>query len=126
MSLIFLALLTLASQEAPPVPAVRTQSAPPVERARPRRNLSLYVRNGDYPPGALRRYEQGVVGFDLDVSAEGRVTDCRVTASSGSEDLDLATCRIMRRRARFDPARDAQGNRVPDRHSSRLAWQLSG
>lgn len=103
-----------------------SDAAPLAERAQPRMNLARYVRGGDYPPGALRRHEQGIVGFDLDVSAEGRVTDCHVTVSSGSEDLDSATCRIMRRRARFDPARDAQGNRVPDRHSSRLEWRLSG
>ena len=87
----------------------RIQWALPPEAAEPaedaaRANLASYVTDSDYPMGALRRNEQGRVGFDLDVSAEGRVTHCHVTASSGSEELDLTACRIMLERARFDPA----------------------
>src|SRR5688572_12379448 len=102
------------------------EAAEPAEDARARANLASYVTDGDYPMGALRRNEQGRVGFDLDVSAEGRVTHCHVTASSGSEELDLTACRIMLERARFDPARDDQGNPVPDRISSSLIWRING
>ena len=38
------------------------------------------------------------------------MTDCSVTSSSGSSALDQATCRILRSRARFTPARDSSGN----------------
>lgn len=62
----------------------------------------------DYPRDALQKGESGRVSFVLDVNSEGRVTACTITASSGSSSLDEATCRLARRRARFEPARDEQ------------------
>ena len=100
------------------------ESAPPAEPARPRMNLAYYVSSGDYPPEAFNRGEQGTVGFELDVSLEGRATQCHIMASSGSEVLDLTTCGIMLARARFEPARDEAGNAVPDRISARIAWRI--
>lgn len=102
------------------------ESSPPADHARARANLATYISNNDYPPEALRLGQQGTVGFDLDVSQEGRVTYCHVTRSSSSESLDLTTCRIMLERAEFTPARDDQGNPVPDRVSARITWRISG
>ena len=104
--------------------ALPAEAAEPAEHARARANLASYVWNNDYPTGALARMEQGTVGFNLDVSEEGRVTYCNVTSSSGSEELDLTTCRIMLERARFEPARDPEGHPVPDRVSARITWRL--
>jgi TonB family protein len=72
----------------------------------------------------MRAGEQGVVEVALDVAPEGRVTACTVTASSGSAILDASTCRILRSRARFNPALDAAGKPVPDRIASRIAWRM--
>ena len=104
--------------------ALPAEAVEPAERARAFANLASYIWSNDYPSGALARMEQGTVGFNLDVSDEGRVTYCNVTASSGSEALDLTTCRIMLERARFEPARDAEGNPVPDRVAARISWRL--
>ena len=55
--------------------------------SRPQRakgNLAGLFSNDDYPQSALRNEEQGTTGFRLDVGPDGRVTDCTVTASSGS------------------------------------------
>ena len=106
------ALLLAAQAEVPPVRAVA------------RGNLGALVMSNDYPARALARRADGTVYFDLDVSAEGRVTACRVTRSSGEPSLDERTCRIMRTRARFRPARDSSGNPVADVYSSMLAWRL--
>jgi hypothetical protein len=38
--------------------------------------------------------------------------------------LDLATCRVMKARARFAPARDTGGNAVADAVSSAIVWRL--
>ena len=96
----------------------------PHERARARANLASYVSHGDYPRTALEQMEQGTVRFVLAVEPNGRVSDCRVTESSGSQALDNATCRIMRSRARFTPARDEAGNAVADTIESRIGWFL--
>jgi TonB family protein len=101
--------------EIPPAP-------PPAHRAQG--NLASYILASDYPRDAIQRNEQGVTGFSLNVDTAGRVSDCTVTASSGSASLDEATCRIFRERAQFEPARDGQGRPVPDRISSRMRWVL--
>ena len=101
----------------------RHPAAAPID-ALPRYPLASYVARADYPRAALRNREQGRVGFALGIGADGRVNACRITASSGSAALDAATCRIMRSRARYTPARDAQGNPVPDRDRGELNWTL--
>ncbi|MEA3002597.1 MAG: periplasmic protein TonB [Sphingomonadales bacterium] len=104
---------------APPPPA-----PPKFEPARARANLGSYVSNADYPDAAIRGEEQGITRFRLSVGADGRVTDCIVTGSSGSSSLDAATCRLMRSRARFAPARDGSGNPTSDNVASAIRWVL--
>jgi len=61
-----------------------------------------------------------VLGFGTD----GRLSDLSVTASSGSSALDTATCNILKRRARFTPAKDMSGNPISDTFSQRIRWEL--
>ena len=82
------------------------------------------VSGDDYPAAALRAEAQGTVRYRLEIGANGRVTNCAVTGSSGSIPLDQATCRIVRVRARFAPARDSQGNAVPDAREGHMIWRL--
>jgi protein TonB len=92
--------------------------------AQARYPLSSYVARADYPAAALRNREQGRVGFALGIGADGRVNACRITASSGSAALDGTTCRIMRSRPRYTPARDARGVAVPDVDVGEISWTL--
>jgi len=96
---------------------------PPTE-ARAQANLASSIQDGDYPALAMRRGEQGIVGFELDVTPTGRVANCRVTAPSGSRLLDAVTCQVMISRARFTPARNADGSAAPDTVSSQIRWLL--
>jgi protein TonB len=111
--------ITPTAPPAPPAPP-----APKIEPARAKANLASYVSDADYPDSALRNEESGTTGFRLDVGPNGRVTNCTVTASSGSASLDSATCRIMRARARFTPAHDSSGAPVSDAVSARIKWVL--
>lgn len=78
----------------------------------------------DYPQAAIRREEQGTVAYRLEVNTRGRVSDCQIVKSSGSSALDRATCSILQKRARFDPALDGAGRRVPDQYEGRIRWEL--
>jgi protein TonB len=109
-------------QSGPPDPGI--SFVPPAVRSRPMAPLASYASDDDYPASALRGGEQGRAGFVLDIGADGRVTNCRIMAPSGSAALDSVSCRVMRSRARYTPARDAQGNPVPDRHLGELNWTL--
>jgi periplasmic protein TonB len=101
-----------------------TPPAHPAQRARA--NSGSLFSTADYPPDALRAHAQGRVSFHVEISAEGRVTNCEITGSSGRASLDAATCRILRTRARYHPARDAAGNPVPDTDNGWVAWRLPG
>lgn len=78
----------------------------------------------DYPMSSLRADEQGVVGFEVAVTADGKPTECRVTASSGFPSLDNENCRQIVRRGRFHPATNEAGTPQADTYSSSLKWTL--
>jgi len=109
---------------APPAPPAPPPAPRTVEPARARANLASYVSDADYPASAIRADEQGTTGFSLQIGSDGRVTACSVTSSSGSAALDSATCRIMRSRARFTPARNNLGQPTTDSTSGRIRWVL--
>ena len=108
----------------PPLPS---QSASPTFAPRAPRPLSApgrWVSDADYPTGALRRGEQGATSFEVTVGADGRVRDCTVTRSSGSTELDAATCAKVSQRAHFDPASDDHGGVIPGRYANAIRWQI--
>ena len=110
MPVLLLALLAQAAV-APPSPAT----------------LASYFRNADYPRKALKRREQGMVVFRIEISTLGRVSRCSVTRSSGSSALDETTCRLATERLRFRPATDGAGRPVSDSIDDlELIWRLPG
>ena len=92
--------------------------------ARAKANLVEIFSTDDYPAAAIRREEQGTVSFRLNINRRGRVTECSIAGSSGSQALDKQTCKILTNRARFDPARDAEGKRIADTYAGRIRWEL--
>lgn len=125
---------TPVPQPAPPIappapPAPVAPPAPPAppkvaKKLTPRGSPQSWVTDDDYPPAALRAEQAGTVGFRLDVDAGGRVTDCTVTSSSGSSLLDSTACSLLKRRARFNAAEDAGGNKIPAAFNSRITWKI--
>ena len=89
---------------------------------RPPRHLSGNLSNADYPGGLGEAGIGGTVSVLYAVETDGRVSDCRVTRSSGSPRLDETTCRLIERRFRFAPARDRQGRPVRSRIEENHSW----
>jgi periplasmic protein TonB len=110
----------------PPRPA---EPAPPVlnlsRAAAARGNQGDWFPQDSYPAAARRAGAAGRVSVAVTVGTDGRVSACEVTATSGNDDLDAATCRLARRNARFTPALDAEGRptvaRVPLKG---VRWEL--
>jgi len=71
-----------------------------------------FIHADDYPEDALRAGSYGRVSLHLQITAEGRVSACSVTETSGSRSLDTASCSAAKHRARFLPARDAEGHAI--------------
>jgi periplasmic protein TonB len=110
------------AQPAPPPPP----PAPPAVAVKltPRGSPGSWVTNDDYPPSAQRDGVEGVTGFSLAVGPDGRVTGCSITASSGSSVLDDTACRLLTRRARFNPAKEAGGAAIASSYAGRFRWQI--
>jgi TonB family protein len=95
-------------------------------RAVPVGSPGSWMNDMDYPAGAARRKEEGIVGFSMLIAPDGRVAKCDVTTSSGFPDLDQRTCAVMLVRTKFKPAHDENGKRVYDRYRAFLTWRLPG
>ncbi|OYZ47030.1 MAG: energy transducer TonB [Novosphingobium sp. 16-62-11] len=116
---------------APPAPVAlpAPPAAPPPPRftpkaAAPKGNPGNWATSNDYPSRALREEREGTTGFRVTVGTDGKVTDCKVTRSSGSPDLDEAACSNIRRRARFAPATDGDGNPATGSYSNSIRWVI--
>ena len=82
------------------------------------------MKAGDYPAGAMADTRAYAISFELDVTATGRASACRIIAGSGSGVVDRVTCAAAKRRARFTPARNAAGETVAGRYGARRAWSV--
>ena len=102
----------------PPPPSPRTGATGPT----PVGNPGTWVTADDYPLAALRAEVQGTAAFRLDINSKGLVSGCTITNSSGSQELDTATCDLVTERARFEPGRDAQGLAIAGSYSTRIRW----
>lgn len=114
-----------------PVPGLGVETPKPTPRpsfdpvgARPRNDPGAWLSNDDYRPAWIRRELTGLASFQLEIAANGRVTDCRVTGSTGHDELDAATCKLVARRARFEPARGGNGEAVSGSYTGSVLWQL--
>lgn len=117
--------ITLVPRAAPPAPAA--PPPPPVAKRPnplPKGNPGNWANTNDYPSRALQQEREGTTGFRVTVGANGRVTDCQISSSSGHPDLDQATCTNVTRRARFDPALDSSGQPTTGTYSNRVRWQI--
>ena len=116
----------------PPAPVVVPVVAPPAPAAPsftpkapvPRSNPGGWATTDDYPNRAMREGVQGTTGFRLTVGPDGRVTSCEITSSSGSAELDNATCALTSRRARFTPATDGEGHPTTGSYSNKVRWVI--
>ena len=97
----------------------------PEPMAEPTGNPASWFSNDDYPVEARRRNEQGRVQIGLKIDPHGVARACAITSSSGSVALDDATCALAMRRARFVPARDADGKAAWGSWTGAIRWQLT-
>ena len=89
---------------------------------RPPRWIRGRLHNSDYPPGLGEMGVGGTVSVLYAVEVDGRVTDCRVTHSSGSRALDEMTCRLIEQRFRYEPARDRSGRPIRSGIEENHTW----
>lgn len=100
-------------------PAVQRTLSKPAE---PANYPGDWVTVNDYPTRALRQEDGGTVWFRLNLDSQGRVSDCLVQTASAPPILQTKTCDLLKSRARFSPAIDAQGKPVSSFYLNRVKW----
>ena len=88
------------------------------------KKIEAIFKSSDYPFQALRIEAQGDVGALLWIGVDGRVADCIIVELSGVESLDAATCPLLQQRARYEAARDGQGNKMGAPVYYPFRWRL--
>lgn len=106
-----------------PLPSVAIETFDPVP-ARPRNDPARWLSDADYKSSWARRELEGTARFRLQIAATGKVTGCTVTGSTGHSELDRATCALIEKRAKFEPARGKQGEPIASSFSSAVVWRL--
>lgn len=79
-----------------------------------------------YPNQAIRKGWDGTVPLRLIIDGNGRVAHCHVTNFLTAKALRDAACDAMIENARFDPAKDADGNPATDFAFQQVRYVLGG
>jgi len=117
---------------APPVIAPPAPPPPPAPRKvqsaqSAKGDLRTLFSGDDYPASAQSAGAEGTAQAQLSIGPDGRVTGCNLIRSTGNSALDSATCNILRRRAKFTPARDSNGQATSDTITTPpITWRLEG
>ena len=89
------------------------------------------TRNGafifrKYPPRAKAAGEQGDVEFRAEYDKKGSILSCEVTKSSGYKRLDIETCELIVKHARFKPELLNDGKRKDGVQLGLVEWRIPG
>lgn len=90
----------------------------------PPRLVKGEIKDKDYPRVSALAGVGGTVWVRFAVETNGRATDCVVTRSSGHEDIDETTCRLIENRFRYKPATDYAGHPVRAYLVERHTWSI--
>jgi hypothetical protein len=102
-------------------PAVQATLLRPIT---PLNSPAKWLDSSDYPADALRSGRNGIVQFRLDVDPEGKIAGCHVLARTNPDDFADITCRGVTKRAKLQPALDAQGKPVRSYHVQKVRWVI--
>lgn len=104
---------------------------PAVQRTLTRRVVpatppQTWIHDGDYPYVPLVDGASGIVHFRLNVGVDGIPTACVIQSKTKPDEFAPTTCRLLTTRARFQPARDAQGQPVASYFFSSVRYANRG
>ena len=78
----------------------------------------------DFPQQAIADWVEGNVELALHISPKGELADCKIVKSSENQALDAASCGYVASKAKFRPAKDANGDFTDGRITTGVAWTL--
>lgn len=90
----------------------------------PRSNPGTWLTSSDYPRDSLARGEQAIIRFRMMIDSTGVPTACAVQSAITKGDFAEITCNQLKRRARFEPARNAEGQPVASFFVGKVVWVM--
>lgn len=93
----------------------------------PKGTIIRLFKAEDYPAEAINRSQEGTVQFLLLIDEKGSVAGCNVHSTTGIPALEVMGCQVLRQRAKFEPAKDKQGE--PMRSTAvtpPITWRMMG
>ena len=100
------------------------QAAVPTGVPQPIGSPATWIGADDYPVAAMAAGHAGPVAVRLEIGRDGVPSSCVVTRSSGYTELDVGTCAVFMRRARFHPMLDEHEQPRTFAFDTRVAWVL--
>ena len=98
----------------------------PVKQSVARGDIRAIFSADDYPLDAMNERQSGTTRMLLMIDERGTVADCVVMESSGVATLDAMGCQVIRERARFTPAQDADGKPTRDTYvTPPVRWMIA-
>lgn len=91
-------------------------------------NLPEWFTGSDFPSHPVKVDYSNIqpVIIEFDITKNGRMENCTVNQSSGFDLIDMITCKLSERRARFRPANDPDGNPIAVRGWVTIRWMVPG
>ena len=93
-------------------------------KPRPEKGNKPWFTSDDYPRRMAWGGYEGVVNFRLLIDPTGKPTSCHIQTSTRPKEFDDAVCNAIMKRARFEPALDAQGKPVPSFYRQTVSFRL--
>ncbi|TZG28866.1 hypothetical protein [Sphingomonas montanisoli] len=84
---------------------------------------NTWFTSKDHPKTALQVTRRGQLDYAIDVAPDGTAIRCDTPVHEG---LDKDVCEIVMKRARFQPAKDDQGNAAFARHDVLVSFLMPG
>ena len=93
-------------------------------RATPKGSPGNWATTNDYPIEQLRKDQNGLVRFRLDIDELGHPAGCHIQLKLKAEDFNKLTCDLLIKRARFYPALDVNGRPVKSYYVNAIRWVI--
>lgn len=78
-----------------------------------------------YPTAALTSGEQAILAMRVLIDAQGQVSQCTLLDATTTDRLKSPACRAMQK-AKFEPARDKDGNAISSFYLTRIIYKIGG
>lgn len=90
----------------------------------PKQSPAKWVVSSDYPMDMLLSGQPAIVEFRLSVGDDGVPTACHIQSTTRPKEFDNAVCKSVMRRARFEPALDAEGKPLASYYRNSVRFQF--